>query len=83
MVHNAGTDGTIAAARLVEAYGLTAREAELAVLLGKGEDLAGAAVQMALSAGTARQYLKQIFAKLGVQRQAELVRLLVASFPQE
>jgi DNA-binding CsgD family transcriptional regulator len=83
MVHNAGTDGTIAAARLVEAYGLTAREAELAVLLGKGEDLAGAAGLMALSAGTARQYLKQIFAKLGVQRQAELVRLLVASFPQE
>lgn len=83
MVHNAGADGTIAAARLVEAYGLTAREAELAVLLGKGEDLAGAAGLMALSAGTARQYLKQIFAKLGVQRQAELVRLLVASFPQE
>ncbi|MGQ2995809.1 MAG: helix-turn-helix transcriptional regulator, partial [Variovorax sp.] len=83
MVHNAGTDGTIATARLVEAYGLTAREAELAVLLGKGEDLAGAAGLMALSAGTARQYLKQIFAKLGVQRQAELVRLLVASFPQE
>jgi len=83
MVHNAAGEGSIAASRLVEAYGLTAREAELAVLLGRGEDLAGAAGRMALSAGTARQYLKQVFAKVGVQRQAELVRLLVASFPQE
>lgn len=81
LIHNPPHGGPIAAARLVDAFGLTRREAELSVLLAQGEDLRAAAEQLALSAGTARQYLKQVFRKTGVQRQAELVRVLVESFP--
>jgi len=82
LIHNPDDAGLISASRLMDAYGLTRREAQLSALLGQGEDLAAAAARLALSAGTARQYLKQIFRKVGVQRQAELVRVLIGSFPR-
>lgn len=61
---------------LAQAFGLTRREAELALALKAGHPLSMAASRMGITEGTARQYLKSVFAKTGVGRQAELVGLL-------
>lgn len=53
------------------------REAELALALKRGQPLSVCAVTLGITEGTARQYLKSIFLKTGVQRQAELVKLLL------
>lgn len=70
-------ESAVAADAVATAYGLTRREAELAILLGRGLPLAAAAVQLGITSGTARQYLKSVFSKTGMHRQAELVRLLL------
>jgi len=61
---------------LVALFALTPREAELAMALCDGSPLALASARLGIAEGTARQYLKQVFAKTGVGRQAELVALL-------
>jgi DNA-binding CsgD family transcriptional regulator len=60
-------------------FGLTSAEARLAALLADGMSLAEAAAALAISEGSARTYSKRIFAKTGVSRQAELVRLVLKS----
>ncbi|PRD41916.1 hypothetical protein C5748_18655 [Phyllobacterium phragmitis] len=57
-------------------YGLTQREAELTALLCRGARIAEAASHLGISVGTARQYLKVVFEKVGVNRQIDLVRLV-------
>ena len=57
--------------------GLTAAEGKLAALLARGASVSDAAVQLGVSAHTARTQLKHIFAKTGTRRQSELIRLLV------
>ena len=57
-------------------FGLTPREAELAGALCAGDSIASAACRMGVTEGTARQYLKGVFAKTGTHRQAEVVSLL-------
>lgn len=57
-------------------YGLTPIEAKLAALVGAGIDLAEAAERLGMAKETARHHLKRIFSKTGVNRQAELVRLV-------
>lgn len=59
-----------------EAFGLTAREAELAALLLRGHSLESAAAVLMIADGTARIHLRRLLAKTGAARQAELVRLL-------
>ena len=62
---------------LAALYGLTQREAMLTgVLLGGGK-LTQAAAELGITTGTARNYLKQIFAKTDTASQAELVSLLL------
>jgi len=61
---------------LMEACGLTPRESQLARALCDGGALLHAARRLGISEGTARQYLKGVFAKTGVHRQSELVALL-------
>ncbi len=60
-------------------FGFTPAEATLAMHLAKGLSLAEVSAQLSISQHTARAQLKAIFAKTGVSRQAELVRLLVKS----
>jgi DNA-binding CsgD family transcriptional regulator/PAS domain-containing protein len=60
--------------RLVDRYGLTARESQLVAALVLGQPLPSAAT-LGITHETARQYLKAIFGKTGVNRQAELIRL--------
>ena len=60
-------------------FGLTPAESRLAVLLTDGLSIAEAAARLRVSEGTARSYCKRIFAKTGISRQAELVRLILKS----
>ncbi|MCR6502821.1 helix-turn-helix transcriptional regulator [Shinella sp. CPCC 101442] len=57
-------------------FGLSEREAQLAALVCSGARLKEAAAAMAISVGTARQYLKSVFVKTGVNRQSDLIRLV-------
>jgi DNA-binding CsgD family transcriptional regulator len=72
----AGATPVPPAAILQAAYRLTPAEARLAQALSGGESLAEAASRFAITAATARSQLKAIFAKTGVSRQADLVRLV-------
>lgn len=60
-------------------YELSPVETELACRLACGESLADAAAALRIKELTARGYLKQIFIKTGVNRQAALVQLLLSS----
>jgi DNA-binding CsgD family transcriptional regulator len=60
-------------------FGLTPAEAALAIEIAKGDGRKAAAARLGISVGTARTHLTRIFQKVGVRRQAELVRVLVQS----
>jgi DNA-binding CsgD family transcriptional regulator len=64
---------------LIKIFQLTRREASLAALLARGIDMEDAAARLGIGIGTARSYVKQIFAKTDTHRQAELVALLLRS----
>jgi DNA-binding NarL/FixJ family response regulator len=64
---------------LIEMFGLTVSEARLAAALAQGMSLEEAAGECGVTKSSARTYLKSIFAKLGVTRQAELVRTILIS----
>ncbi len=64
---------------LGELFDLTPAEANLATLLARGLSLAEVSSAQNISQHTARAQLKSIFAKTGVSRQAELVRLVLKS----
>jgi len=60
-------------------YGLTGAESRLACALATGRDLGDAARALHITPESARTYLKRIFVKTDTRRQAELVRLILAS----
>jgi DNA-binding CsgD family transcriptional regulator len=62
---------------LTTRFGLTPAEARVASALARGEAVADLAEHLRVTTGTARWYVKQILAKTGTKRQADLVRLLV------
>jgi len=64
---------------LGELFELTPAEANVAILLSRGLSLAEVSDAQNISQHTARAQLKSIFAKTGVSRQAELVRLVLKS----
>jgi len=64
---------------LGELLDLTPAESNLAILLARGLSLAEVSEAQNISPHTARAQLKSIFAKTGVSRQAELVRLILKS----
>lgn len=59
---------------LAQRFGLTRAEARLAGHLAAGRDLRAAGELMGVSRHTARKYLQIAFSKMGVRRQADLVR---------
>lgn len=61
---------------LREAFGLTAREAQLAALMAEGTSPSAAAKALGVAEGTARNHLKALMGKMAVSRQAELAALL-------
>lgn len=61
---------------LRQSYGLTAAEADLAAMFDTGTTLADAAEQRGVSITTVRSQLYAVMAKLGVNRQTDLMGLL-------
>lgn len=61
---------------LIEGYGLTQAESRVATLCGQGVSPRQIAEQMRLSINTIKTHLRRVYAKCGVRRQAELVRML-------
>lgn len=57
-------------------YGLTPAEARLIGLLAEGRELNQAARHLGVSRNTARSHMRSVYAKAGVHRQVDLLRLL-------
>jgi DNA-binding CsgD family transcriptional regulator/PAS domain-containing protein len=66
----------VAAELLKQTYGLTPREASLAIALTTGQSLDEAAEQLRMRYETARTHLRRILSKTETSRQTELVLLL-------
>jgi DNA-binding CsgD family transcriptional regulator len=67
--------------RAVEAaFDLTPRQANLEMLLARGESLAQAAAALSIAQETARSHLEDIFERTNTRRQPDLVRVLNAAF---
>jgi DNA-binding CsgD family transcriptional regulator/PAS domain-containing protein len=64
--------------RLRVVYGLTPAEARLTSLVVDGRDVASAARTLGVSSNTVKYHLKTVFEKVGVSRQAQLVRRVLA-----
>lgn len=61
--------------------GLTNAEAKLAARIILGQSLSSASQELRITTETGRTYLKRVFAKLGVSRQAELVSIFARYCP--
>jgi DNA-binding CsgD family transcriptional regulator len=64
---------------LQRCYGLTPAEARLAMILLEGHSLKEAADSCGVTHNTAKSQLKSVFMKTGVNRQGELIRLLLTT----
>ncbi|HEX7855156.1 MAG TPA: helix-turn-helix transcriptional regulator [Sphingobium sp.] len=62
--------------QLAELFGLSPREARLALAISRGLSLTEAAAELGLTVGTARQYSKSTYAKMGVRGLPDLVRIV-------
>jgi DNA-binding CsgD family transcriptional regulator len=62
-------------------FGLTSGEANVALLMLRGDGLKPIAADLALSMATVKTHLHHIFNKTDTHRQAELVRLLLGVIP--
>lgn len=69
-VLHAADDGDVA--RLIAGFGLTRREAEVALMLAEGKSKVAIAELLVLSENTVRGYAKNAYAKIGVHSKREL-----------
>jgi len=69
----------ISVSALQTLFGLSPAEARLTSLLASGMSLSRAAEQSYITKNTAKVQLKSIFSKTGVNRQAELIKLILTS----
>ncbi|MCB5945201.1 hypothetical protein [Acidocella sp. KAb 2-4] len=65
--------------QIAELFGLLPSEARLAWALSRGQSIAEAAENLSLTIGTARNYSKKIYSKMGARGQADLVRFILSS----
>jgi DNA-binding CsgD family transcriptional regulator/PAS domain-containing protein len=68
-----------ATASISRELGVSAREAEIAVLLSTGYDLLSVATRLGISLHTIRTHLKHIFEKTGSHSQSDLIRRVLLS----
>lgn len=61
---------------IMDAYGLTRAEANVALVATSGASIPEIAHKLSVSPNTVKTHLRRVFAKTGVSRQAELARLL-------
>jgi DNA-binding CsgD family transcriptional regulator len=81
LVYGTSSSRSISLDVLVDLYGLTRAQANVARRLYAGSSVEETAAHLKLSLNTVRTHLKQIFSKCEVQSQAELL-LLLATGPQ-
>ena len=62
----------------MQLYGLTPSEARVACAVASGESLESYASAHGISVSTVRWTMKQLLAKTGARRQADLVRILLS-----
>ena len=62
---------------LARLYGFTAREAAVAALLVRGCSPSETAAELAMTENTVRTHIRHVFDKTGVERLADLVRILM------
>lgn len=67
------------AERLADVHLLTPREAQIALLMAKGEPVVRIAEQLGIAISTVRGYTRGLYAKMDVHSRQELVRLYRAS----
>lgn len=65
--------------QLIQTFGLTRKEAGIAIALTNGLDLKEISNQKGVSLATVRTQLKGIFHKLGVNKQQDIIRILLGS----
>ena len=63
---------------IMDAYGLTQAEARVAVAASAGTTIFETSAQLGLSPNTVKTHLRKVFAKIGINRQAELGRVMAA-----
>ena len=68
---------------VMDAYGLTQAEARVAVAASSGSTVFESATQLGLSPNTVKTHLRKVFAKTGISRQTELVRLMTLNRPAQ
>lgn len=68
---------------LRERFGLTAQEARVALLIAEGYVAKEVAAMLDVTVFTVRAHLRNIFAKIGVGRQAALVGVVLRRVPRE
>ena len=78
-VHGEAPTSAERSAQLMQLFGLSAKEAQLALLISRGVKINEAAGQLGLTKESARLYSKRLYAKTGTRGQADLVRLVLAS----
>lgn len=78
-LHAADAGLQISHERLMQLFGMTAAEADLAKRLAQGASLQEAGQARGITESTARTLLKRVFEKLAINRQAELVRIVLLS----
>ena len=77
LVNDSSRRRTLTTRQIIQMFGLTEAEARLARALTQGDTVEQYALDNQRSVTTLRAQMRSIFAKTGVGRQAELVRLLV------
>jgi DNA-binding CsgD family transcriptional regulator len=62
--------------KLQSCFALSPTQARLAALLFNGKSVKDAALDLNVTEGSARQYLKKVFEKTGAKRQLDLIRAI-------
>lgn len=78
-IHRDNWHSTDRYAQLIDLFGLSPREARLALGLCRGKSLAETAAELGITAETARSYSKVIYAKTGTRGMVDLVRVIMGS----
>ena len=77
VLHDPQASLSVNRALLMEFFGLSRAEAKVASLLAEGESPLDIGLILGVSTNTVRTHLRMIASKLGVSRQAEVVRMLM------
>ncbi len=75
---DAASSSRPSAARVGQVYHLTPAEAQVAARIADGAGVAAVAADLGISENTVKTHLKAVFEKVGVTRQVQLVRRIIA-----